>query len=70
MMMIEYVNHRTPYKDRHRSALHSPSCSALAFLSSRQTLARAPGLLEKVREGRAALDALAAKVRKGLKVAD
>ena len=32
-------------------------------------LARAPGLLEKVREGRAALDALAAKVRKGLKVA-
>jgi hypothetical protein len=33
-------------------------------------LARAPALLDKVREGRAALDALAAKARKGPNAAD
>jgi hypothetical protein len=64
---------RAPARPRALSAQASPAqglSTPSAHKKWQKQLARAPGLLEKVREGRAALDALAAKVRKGLKVAD
>ena len=61
---------RAPARPRALPAQASPAQAAPADKKWQKQLARAPGLLEKVREGRAALDALAAKMRKGLKVAD
>ena len=46
-----------------------PAQAPPAHKKWQKQLARAPGLLEKVREGRAALDALAAKARMALKAA-